>query len=213
MECSPRTGPRARTAWRMEANPTRPWTRGACPARRCWKTRKWWPRRWRRNEDVFSRQLPIFSTDGTEETDERGHVVTRGDVRGTLKEIPAGAAVVRIDMSSEGFARLRGVSCGRFEASVRRYGARSDQHSRSHSFVANRVPILQTFPCRYSRSSLTAGNLCTPSRRASAGARTCCRSRTMSRRTGTGSQSCAPPPSALHLPCPAPAQQRWVASW
>ena len=160
-------------------------------------------------ERVFPPAFHIFD-DGTEETDERGHVVTRGDVRGILKEIPAGAAVMRIDMSSEGFARLRGVSCGRFEP---RLEDTVPGQSQDLSFVANRVPILQTFPCRYSRSSLTAGNLCTPSRRASAGARTCYRSRTMSRRTGTGSQSCAPPPSALHLPCPAPAQQRWVASW
>lgn len=157
---------------------------------------------------VFPPAAPHF-LDGTQ-TDERGHVVTRGDVRGILKEIPAGAAVMRIDMSSEGFARLRGVSCGRFEP---RLEDTVPGQSQDLSFVANRVPILQTFPCRYSRSSLTAGTLCTPSRRASAGARTCYRSRTMSRRTGTGSQSCAPPPSALHLPCPAPAQQRWVASW
>jgi len=63
---------------------------------------------------VFPPAFHIFD-DGTEETDERGHVVTRGDVRGTLKEIPAGAAVVRIDMSSEGFARLRSVSCVRLK--------------------------------------------------------------------------------------------------
>jgi len=159
-------------------------------------------------ERVFPPAFHIFD-DGTEETDERGHVVTRGDVRGILKEIPAGAAVVRIDMSSEGFARLRGVSCGRFEPRFRRYGARSEPRSQFRPKYSQ----IQTFLCRNSRSSLTAGNLCTPSRRVSAGARTCCRSRTMSRRTGTGSQSCAPPPSALHLPCPAPAQQRWVASW
>ena len=154
--------------------------------------------------------LPALFLDGTK-TDERGHVVTRGDVRGTLKEIPAGAAVVRIDMSSEGFARLRGVSCGRFEPRLEDTVPGQSQDLTVSSQTESQY--YKRFRAVNSRSSLIAGTLCTPSRRASAGARTCCRSRTMSRRTGTGSQSCAPPPSALHLPCPAPAPPRWVASW